>query len=58
MTDRPANPDDMRLFWPDKTDDELQAAAAAITAAGGVMTISPDPDSDDWPDYDTDEDED
>lgn len=41
MTERPANLDDMRRFWPDKTDDELQAAADAIAAAGGTLNVGP-----------------
>lgn len=39
VSPRPATLDDMRRFWPDKTDEELQAAAAAIAAAGGEMTV-------------------
>lgn len=42
--ERPASLDDMRLAWPDKTDDELRAAADAIAAAGGTLTVVAVPD--------------
>jgi len=37
--ERPATMEDMRRFWPDKTAEELEAAAAAVAEAGGEMTV-------------------
>lgn len=40
---RPATIEDMRRFWPDRSDADLKAAHAAILDAGGEITIT-DPD--------------
>lgn len=37
--ERPATPEDMARFWPDKTPEELAEAAKAIADAGGHMTV-------------------
>ena len=39
--ERRASLADMRRVWPDKTDEELLAAAEAIAAAGGILTVGP-----------------
>lgn len=39
-TERPADLHDMHRAWPDKADDELRAAADAIAAAGGTLTVT------------------
>lgn len=41
--ERPATLADMHRFWPDKTTQELTAAADAIEKAGGVMTVVTEP---------------
>lgn len=38
--ERPAGLEDMRRFWPNKTDAELRAAHDAIVAVGGKLTVT------------------
>lgn len=40
LVERPARLDDMRRFWPGKTDEELQQAYAAVMNVGGLLTVS------------------
>ncbi len=37
---RPATIEDMRRFWPERSDADLKAAHAAILDAGGAITIT------------------